>query len=295
MKTILVTGAKGQLGLEVLHLKDEYNLFEFISNDLDELDITNSVAVNEFFNDNNIDYCINCAAYTAVDKAEEDRERSALVNVTGTENLAKACREHDVMLIHISTDFVFDGKKKEPYKEDDSTWPDSYYGVTKLEGEQKAMQNLDKLIIVRTSWLYSGYKSNFVQTMIKLGKERDELNVVNDQYGSPTYAPDLAKALLDMIVSIEKDEMEKGDIPLGKLGIFHYCNEGVISWYEFAKSIMKLSEIDCKINPIPTTDYPTPATRPSYSALDTTKIKTAYPNIEISNWEDSLKRCLALE
>jgi dTDP-4-dehydrorhamnose reductase len=281
MFNILVTGAKGQVGSEIqdLSLNYEYN---FIFTDKEELDITNEDAIKECIEQNNINVIINCAAYTAVDKAEEDKETADKINRKAVKKLAKLSREFNIKLVHISTDYVFDGKNFKPYCEEFRTNPNSVYGKTKLEGElQMQSINPHNSIIIRTSWVYSSFGANFVKTMLKLGKERDELGVIFDQVGTPTYARDLAKTILDILPEIKNEKVE----------IYNYSNEGVLSWYDFALSIMRMAKIDCKINPIETYQYPTPATRPHFSLLNKAKIKNKF-NIEIPFWKDSLDECL---
>lgn len=281
VKKILVTGAGGQLGSEIKALATHYPQFNFCFTNYEELSIIDEAAVNNFFNDYQPDFCINCAAYTAVDKAEDAAEKDIVnkVNAEAVGFLAKACQQHNTKLIHISTDYVFDGTATEPYKEEALTNPVSVYGETKLKGEQLAADHT-AAIIIRTAWVYSCYGKNFVKTMMNLMKTKPSLKVVNDQYGTPTYAADLAKAILDIIAS-EKWEP----------GIYHYTNAGKISWFDFAVAIRNMIHANCKINPIPTAGYPTPAKRPAYSVLDKTKIKQIY-NVAIPEWEDSLRICI---
>ncbi len=285
MKTILITGSKGQLGSEIHKLSDNYSNFKFIFTDVKELDITNENQVFEFYEKENFDFIVNCAAYTAVDKAETEIELAKKINITGVKNLAKLSAKKNIPIIHISTDYVYDGQSFKPYKESEKTNPQSAYGRTKLEGE-KELQCVEKHIIIRTSWLYSTFGNNFVKTMLRLGKERDSLNVVFDQVGTPTYAEDLAQAILQIL------DLSKSDINNFKSGIYHYSNEGVCSWYDFAVEIMKISKTDCKIFPIETKDFPTPAKRPNYSLLDKSKIKNTF-NINIPHWSESLKNCIS--
>ncbi|MFK5882069.1 MAG: dTDP-4-dehydrorhamnose reductase [Sulfurospirillum sp.] len=281
MNNILVTGSNGQLGSEIRELSSQYN-YNFLFTDKDTLDITDEKTIKEFIEKNNIDLIINCAAYTAVDKAEDDEVNADKINHLAVKNLSEIAKDKNVKLIHISTDYVFDGKNYKPYNEDDVTQPNGIYGKTKLDGE-KAMLGINPFnsIIIRTSWVYSSFGNNFVKTMLRLGRQRDELGVIFDQVGTPTYARDLAKAILDIIPQIENKTVE----------IYHYSNEGALSWYDFAKAIFRLSEVDCKINPIETKDYPTPATRPHYSLLNKSKIKKEF-DIEIPYWKDSLNECL---
>lgn len=278
-KTVLVTGANGQLGSEVKDLSPFQNL-GFIFTDIDELDITCIEDVRAFFSSHKIDYVVNCAAYTAVDKAEEEKELADLVNNTAARNLAVISKEFKAKLIHISTDFVFDGSSSIPYTEKDKTNPVSVYGATKLAGEKVVLKYGKEIIIIRTSWLYSSYGNNFVKTMIRLSKKRDSLGIVSDQIGTPTYARDLAETILHIINSSHFQS-----------GIYHYSNEGATSWYDFAKAIVEMAGIECNIYPIETSQYPTPAKRPSYSLLNKAKIKSAY-KIDISDWKNSLEKCM---
>ena len=281
MPNILVTGSKGQVGSELQALADDYE-YNFYFTDRDSLDITKKEQIEAFVNKNKIDIIINAAAYTAVDKAEEDKTNADKVNHLATQYLAEIAREHDIKLIHISTDYVFDGKNYKPYSEDDATSPNGVYGTTKLAGEQ-AMQTVNpkNSIIIRTSWVYSSYGANFVKTMLRLGKERDSLGVIFDQVGTPTYAKDLTQTVLDIIPKLKNDTVE----------LYHYSNEGVLSWYDFAKEIMRMAKLNCQINPIETKEYPTPATRPHYSLLNKAKIKKEF-DIKIPYWKDSLDACL---
>jgi len=275
---ILVTGANGQLATCIKTLDHSNNDLHFIYKNSDELDITNSRSVKQIFQNNNIHFCVNCAAYTAVDKAETDSNNAYQVNVSGAENLAKACAEYNSTLIHISTDFVFDGSSKIPYKADSNTNPLGVYGSTKLEGEQKIQDHLEKHFIIRTSWLYSEFGHNFLKTMLRLSKDRNELRVVSDQIGTPTYAMDLAHVILEVIQANNE-----------AYGIYHYSNDGIASWYDFAKAIFDIKKIKIKVHPISTEEFPTPAKRPKYSVLDKTKIKDIF-NVDIPHWENSLKK-----
>ena len=278
---ILVTGKNGQLGSEIETLSKDYD-YNFFFTTSKDLDITNYQNVRNFIIDTNIDTIINCAAYTAVDNAEKDEEIANIVNHLAVKNLAILVNEFDLKLIHISTDYVFDGKNFKPYCEDDIPNPNSVYGKTKLDGENAIIEyNLKNSIIIRTSWVYSSFGNNFVKTMLRLGKEKDELGVIFDQVGTPTYARDLAKTILDLVPNIINNKVE----------IYNYSNEGVLSWYDFAKEIMKMAKIDCTINPIETFQYPTPAKRPHYSLLNKSKIKKDF-NITIPYWKDSLDKCL---
>ncbi|UAB83553.1 dTDP-4-dehydrorhamnose reductase [Zunongwangia sp. SCSIO 43204] len=279
MLKILVTGGKGQLAQCIKKLSSSYQ-FEFIFKSSSELDITNAKNIEQELSNYSYDYCINCAAYTQVDKAESDVTKADLINHIAVEKLAKACSKNQVKLIHISTDFVFSGDNSLPYLEDDKTNPLGVYGKTKLDGESKILQNLDQFFIIRTSWLYSEFGHNFLKSMLKYGKEREELSVVFDQVGTPTYAMDLAEMILKIIQSQSK-----------KYGIYHYSNEGVASWYDFAFNIFKLAEINCNLKPIRSQDYPTPAKRPAFSVLDKSKIKNTF-QVEIPHWQDSLSKAI---
>lgn len=279
MKTILVTGGNSQLALCIRDISVLEKELQFIFLGSKELDITDENQVKKVFSTNKIDYCINCAAYTSVDKAEEEHDLAKAVNEDGVQNIAKYCKEQNTTFIHISTDFVFDGKQRKPYKESDVTNPLGVYGKTKLNGEKIVADTLDSYYIIRTSWLYSQYKTNFFKTMLNLGKERNEISVVNDQIGSPTNASDLAEMILKIIT--------KKNIPYG---IYNYSNEGEISWFEFAKAIFEEAKIDIRVNPIATEKYPTFAKRPRYSVLDKTKIKKAL-DIKIPNLEFGIIKC----
>ncbi|RLA76909.1 MAG: dTDP-4-dehydrorhamnose reductase [Epsilonproteobacteria bacterium] len=287
MNNILVTGSNGQLGSELRTLINGTEVLTsanstYYFTDRDSLDITDKKAIKNFIETNNINTIINCAAYTAVDKAEEDELNADKINHLAVKYLAQVSKEKNIKLIHISTDYVFDGKNHKPYTEEDITNPNGVYGKTKLDGE-KAMCEINPLnsIIIRTSWVYSSFGANFVKTMLRLGKEREELGVIFDQVGTPTYARDLAKAILDIISNINNKTVE----------IYNYSNEGVLSWYDFAKEIMKMAKIDCIVNPIETKEYPTPAKRPHYSLLNKSKIKEKF-DIIIPYWKDSLDKCL---
>ncbi len=281
---ILVTGSNGQLGSEIQALATNYPNFDFIFTDVDDLDITDEQAVKRFFETHEINYVINCAAYTNVDKAEEEEELARKINILGTRNIAKQCGKPGIGLVHISTDYVFDGNNNRPYRETDYTNPRTVYGMSKLESEEMVEEFADTAIIIRTSWLYSSFGHNFVKTILKYGRERESLNVVYDQIGTPTYAGDLAKLMLD---NLEDLSWLKGT------HIFHYSNEGVCSWYDFAKEIIEISGIDCKVNPIESKDYPQKAARPFYSVLNKAKIKDGTDHHDIPHWKDSLKICLS--
>jgi dTDP-4-dehydrorhamnose reductase len=285
-KTILVTGANGQLGKEFQKLASAYPQYHFLFATRSELAIEDFDAVQQYFTTNSINFCVNCAAYTAVDKAETEQEAAFLINGTAVGNLAKICASFKTQLIHISSDYVFDGSAHQPYKETDATNPIGIYGQSKLKGEQLALENDPSAIIIRTSWVFSSYGNNFVKTMLKLMKEKESINVVDDQWGSPTYAAHIAGAIMHII--------EHGTFTNNhQSNIFNYCSEGVINWYQFAIAIKELSGSNCIINPIPTSQYPTAAERPHYSVLDTTKIKDSF-DMAIPGWKESLRRCLEL-
>ena len=278
---ILVTGSMGQLGSEIKELSSNYN-YNFFFTTRDDIDITSKDSIKEFCQTNSINVIINCAAYTAVDKAQSDIENSDLVNRKAVKKLSIVAKELDIKLIHISTDYVFDGKNFKPYVEEFQTNPQSVYGKTKLDGENE-IRDINPLnsIIIRTSWVYSYYGNNFVKTMLRLGKEKEELGVIFDQVGTPTYAKDLAITILDIIPQIENSKVE----------IYNYSNEGVLSWYDFAKEIMKMAKLNCKVKAIETYQYPTPAKRPHFSLLNKSKIKSKF-NLEIPYWKDGLDDCL---
>ena len=285
MKNILVTGAYGQLGNEVRILSANYPEYNFMFTDVDSLDICDKDELIDFVTGNDIRYIINCAAYTAVDKAEDDAELCEKINATAVKNLGLAAAEAGAGIIHVSTDYVFDGTSCRPYTEDMPTKPCSVYGKTKLKGEKNLLKACPNAIIIRTAWLYSPFGNNFVKTMIKLGSERESLNVIFDQVGTPTYAEDLADAILKAMDQTIDTDHDKG-------GVYHFSNEGVCSWYDFTIKIHELAGIKtCKVNPIETKDYPTKAARPHYSVLNKTKIKQAF-NITLPHWEASLKNCI---
>ena len=283
---ILVTGSNGQLGSEIKNLAANYASFSFFFMDLPELDICDSDQLEVFFTENNINAVINCAAYTAVDKAEQDSDIAKKVNATGVLNLVSALETVKGKLIHVSTDYVFDGNHFLPYTEKDKVSPIGVYGETKRAGELAVLNNAIDAIVIRTSWLYSSYGNNFVKTMLRLGNEKEELGVIFDQVGTPTFARDLAKTCLEILSGSTSANINKNG------NLYHYSNEGVASWYDFAISIMELGEVNCKVNPIQTKDYPTLAKRPQYSVLNKSKIKTDF-KIEIPYWRDSLKDCIA--
>ncbi len=279
---ILVTGANGQLGNEMRVLSTEHKQHEYFFTDVQELDICDEQAVRAFVKDNRIDIIVNCAAYTAVDKAEDNSELCDKLNHIAPGYLAAAAESCGAALIQVSTDYVFDGTAYVPYTEEVTPCPNSVYGTTKLAGEQAVMKLCSRAMIIRTAWLYSIYGNNFVKTMIRLGKERESLGVVFDQIGTPTYANDLAKAIFAAI--------EQGIVP----GVYHFSDEGVCSWYDFTIAIHRLAGIStCKVRPLHTDEYPAKAPRPHYSVLDKTKIKNTF-DIEIPHWESSLARCVQL-
>ncbi len=277
MNNILVTGANGQLGQSIKELNEKC-----FFTDRDKLDITDFKEIENFCKQNKITHIINCAAYTAVDKAEDEKEFADKINYDAVKNLAQISKDHDISLVHISTDYVFDGKNYKPYCEDDKTNPVNYYGESKLKGEEAVKKiNPKNSVIIRTSWVYSSIGSNFVKTMLRLMKDKDELGVIFDQIGTPTYARDLAKTILEILPKLKDKDTQ----------IYNYSNEGVCSWYDFAKEIADIKGYDCRINPIHTSEYPTPAKRPHFSILDKQKIKDDF-DITVPYWKDSLKECL---
>ena len=284
--TILVTGSAGQLGQSIQSIASDYPEYEFVFASRQQLDLSNEDCIAMFFARKTFDVIINCAAHTAVDQAESEAELANQVNNLAVRQLAAIAKQHQTKLIHISTDYVFSGKQYRPYIETDEVSPNCVYGETKLLGEQAIQEILTtNAMIIRTSWVYSEYGNNFVKTMLKLGQERDTLNVVYDQVGTPTYARDLAAAIISIMQS---QAFVQTDL---KTNIFHFSDEGLCSWYDFAKSIFELTNIQCEINPIETKDYPTPAKRPHYSVLSKAKIKKTY-ELTIPYWEDSMKQCL---
>lgn len=289
-QTILITGANGQLGNEIKNIASGNSTFHFLFTDKQALPIEEYDAVNNYFDQHQIHFCINCAAYTSVDKAESEKEKAFLINSTAAGNLATACSRHGTSLIHISTDYVFDGTTSQPYKETDDPNPIGIYGNSKLKGEVLLLKNNPSSIIIRTSWLYSSFGNNFVKTMLHLLKEKEIINVVNDQFGCPTYAADLAEVIMSII---QKWPLRNSQYPLNKQSaLFNYCNKGKISWFEFALAIKELTGSKCVVNPIPSSQYLTAAKRPSYSVLDTSLIQTTF-SIAIPEWRESLKKCLA--
>jgi dTDP-4-dehydrorhamnose reductase len=288
IKAILVTGSTGQLGQSIQAIAADYPDYEFVFATRQQLDLSNEASITAYFANKTFDIIINCAAHTAVDKAESEAELANQINNLAVQQLANFALQKNAKLIHISTDYVFNGRQCHPYLETDSVEPQSVYGLTKLNGEQ-AIQNTLKsnAVIIRTGWVYSEYGNNFVKTMLKLGNERDSLNVIFDQVGTPTYAKDLAIAIMSIVQSPAFKQVDF------KTNTVHFSNEGVASWYDFAKTIFELTNLQCQVSPIETKDYPTPATRPHYSVLNKAKIKQTY-HLAIPYWKDSLKQCLTV-
>jgi len=282
---VLITGSNGQLGSEIKESASDYENLECIYKDLPEFDICDAETLTTIISDQHINAVINCAGYTAVDQAEENPEIAEQVNVKGVLNLVNALKKVDGKLIHISTDYVFDGNHSQPYKESDPVSPIGVYGETKRAGELEVLNGSIDAIVIRTSWLYSGNGNNFVKTMLRLGNDKESIQVVFDQKGTPTYAKDLAKTCLDILSGASSINLSK------KGSLYHYSNEGVTSWYDFATAIMEISNIDCKVIPIETKDYPTQARRPMYSVLDKSKIKSDF-KLTIPHWRDSLANCI---
>jgi len=285
MTNILVTGSNGQLGIELGVLARNYPELTFTLTDLPELDITNQHLLEEFISSGNFDFIINCAAYTAVDKAEEEPEKAYLINETGVRNLARGAKNCGSKFIHISTDYVFDGLANVPYKENDATNPQSAYGNSKLAGEKAIMEIGGSAVIVRTSWLYSPFGNNFMKTILRLARERNELNIVFDQTGTPTYSEHLAHGILQIIETSVRQPNSFHE------GIYHFANEGVCSWYDFALEIIEQANINCKINPIETGDYPTLAKRPQYSVMSKAKFRSVFC-FDIPHWKSGVKNCI---
>ena len=279
---ILVTGCNGQLGKEFQKISNIYTEHNWVFTDINELNICDKNSVNTFFTEKTLDVCINCAAYTAVDKAEDEEEKARAINATAVSNLASACKLSNTLLIHISTDYVFDGTSERPYLENDIVSPNCVYGKTKAEGEQNIITSGCSYIIVRTSWLYSSYGNNFVKTMLRLGSEREFVNVVDDQNGNPTWAYDLANAIMLLILRFENREVKE---------IFNYSNEGTIPWSNFAEAILYIGNKNCEVRPISTKEYGSKANRPAFSALDKTKIRS-FTGIKIPFWRESLIKCI---
>ncbi len=280
MTTILITGSKGQLGNEMQQAAKRYPQFNYIYTDVDELDICDKTSLDSFVKANSVNFIVNCAAYTAVDKAEDDVELCYKINSDAVRNIGEVVTSNSIKVVHVSTDYVFDGTNHIPYRENQEVSPATVYGKSKLAGEQALIESCKESVIIRTAWLYSSFGNNFVKTMMKLGTERDSLNVIFDQIGSPTYAADLAEAILK-VISSEKF------VP----GIYHFSDEGVCSWYDFTKTIHKIAGISCNVQPIESKDFPVRTPRPHYSVLNKAKIKSTY-GIKIPHWEESLEKCI---
>ena len=288
-KKILVTGANGQLGMELQQLAPGNPGFDFVFTTREQLPLDDLNAINRFISEHKPQYCINCAAYTAVDKAESEKELAYRVNAEAPGEMAAACKKNNIQFIHVSTDYVFNGNGTAPYKEDEQTDPVNLYGASKLEGEKLVMKNDPNAIIIRTAWVYSEFGKNFVKTMLRLMADKEQISVVSDQYGTPTYAADLAEAIMKIISTFENPTSHS---PLTTHnGIYHFSNEGQITWYDFAVAIKDIIGSSCKVNPITTPQYPTPAKRPAYSVLDKTRIRDTF-NIPIKDWKASLTVCL---
>ena len=282
-KIIAVSGKNGQLGSELQDAAKLFTGYDFVFADKEELNILSLESLKSFFKTYQPSFFVNCAAYTAVDKAESDKETSYEANATAAGNIATFCKQYGTILIHISTDYVFNGTGQIPYSEDDLADPINHYGYTKAEGEKLALQNNLHTIIIRTSWVYSNYGHNFVKTMLRLMKEKESINVVNDQHGSPTYALDLAEAIITIIRYCVNNPVPSG--------IYHYSNEGNVSWHDFAMAIREASGSSCRVHPVPTEQYPTPAKRPTYTVMDKQKIQSVFL-IKTKNWKESLVRCI---
>ena len=282
MTTILITGSNGQLGNEMQQAAKQFTEFNYMYTDVAELDICDKNALSDFVKANHVNVIVNCAAYTAVDKAETDVELCYKINRDAVRNIGEVAQENNIKVIHVSTDYVFDGTNHIPYTEDMPVCPATVYGKSKLEGEQALLESCKNSAIIRTAWLYSSFGNNFVKTMMKLGIERDSLGVIYDQVGTPTYAADLADVILKMLT---KEQFTPG--------IYHFSNEGACSWYDFTKSIHRIAKINCNVKPIETKEYPTPTPRPHYSVLNKSKIKSTY-GITIPHWEESLQKCIQL-
>ena len=282
MTTILITGSHGQLGNEVQQAAKHFPAFKFIYTDVEDLDICDKVALNAFVKANAVNVIVNCAAYTAVDKAEDDVDLCYKINAEAVRNIGEVANQNGLKVIHVSTDYVFDGTNYVPYSEDQAVSPNTVYGKSKLAGEQALMETCNQSVILRTAWLYSSFGNNFVKTMIRLGKEKDFIPVIFDQIGSPTYAADLADTILKIL-------SHETFVP----GLYHFSDEGVCSWYDFTKTIHRIAGITCDVRPIETKDYPARTPRPHYSVLNKAKIKSIY-GIIIPHWEESLERCIGL-
>ena len=282
MTTILITGSHGQLGNEMQQAAARFPAFRFIYTDVEDLDICDKAALNAFVKANAVNVIVNCAAYTAVDKAEDDVELCYKINAEAVRNIGEVAHQNGLKVVHVSTDYVFDGTNYMPYSEDQDVSPNTVYGKSKLAGEQALMETCEQAVILRTAWLYSSFGNNFVKTMIKLGTERDSLNVIFDQIGTPTYAADLADTILKIL-------SHETFTP----GMYHFSDEGVCSWYDFTKTIHRIAGITCDVRPIETKDYPARTPRPHYSVLNKAKIKATY-GITIPHWEESLERCMKI-
>lgn len=280
---ILITGSNGQLGSEFRELEKEYNSYKFFFTDLNELDITNAEKTMQFVKSNKIEAAVNCAAFTSVDAAESKKSDATLINATGAKNIANACAKVNALLIHISTDYVFEGKNFKPYTENDTAGPKTTYGKTKLDGEIEVIFNAKRALIFRTSWLYSSYGNNFMKTIFEKAKKEKELKVVYDQVGTPTYAGDLARAILEIIPKVPQKIRTE---------IYNFSNEGVASWYDFAHAIVKIKNLDCKIEPVLSKEFQTEAVRPHYSVLNKARVKKDF-GVSLPHWRDSLEKCLA--
>ena len=281
---ILVTGSNGQLGSELKKISELYNNYSFLFTDINELDITEKDQVEKYVKKNKVECIINCAAYTSVEQAENDKANASLLNSTAVKNVAEAAAKANALLVHFSTDYVFDGTSHKPYFEGDTASPKNAYGKTKFEGEIEVLFNAKRALIIRTSWLYSSFGNNFVKTILDKAKTEKNINVVYDQIGTPTYAADLARAVLEIIPNVK---------PKIRTEIYNYSNEGVASWYDFAKAIVEIKNLKCKVNPVTSKHFQSIATRPHYSVLSKSRIKTDY-NLIIPYWRDSLKECLKL-
>lgn len=282
MTTILITGSHGQLGNEMQQASTRFPAFNYIYTDVEDLDICDKTALNAFVKANHVDVIVNCAAYTAVDKAEDDAALCFKINADAVRNIGEVARENSLKVVHISTDYVFDGTNYMPYIEDQLVCPSSVYGKSKLAGENALFESCDQVVVIRTAWLYSSFGNNFVKTMMKLGTKSDFINVIYDQIGTPTYAADLANAILQVL-------SHESFVP----GIYHFSDEGVCSWYDFTKSIHRIAGITCNVHPIETKDYPARTPRPHYSVLNKAKIKSTY-GIVIPHWEESLVKCIEI-
>jgi len=282
MKNILITGSRGQLGNEMQQAASNFPEFNFIYTDVDELDICDKTALSVFVKTHAVNIIVNCAAYTAVDKAEDDVELCYKINTEAVRNIAEVACANNIQVVHVSTDYVFDGTNYMPYSEDEPVCPATVYGKSKLAGEEALMATCTEFVIIRTAWLYSSFGNNFVKTMIKLGRERESLNVIFDQVGTPTYAADLAEVILHILNS-----------EIFVSGLYHFSNEGVCSWYDFTKTIHRIAGINCDVRPIETKDYPARTPRPHYSVLNKAKIKNTY-SLVIPHWEESLEKCIRI-